>query len=75
MRLLRLGDGMRVVARGLDLDGPTRGKLARQRLVLTLWELVRREEAAIGNAGAGVLRIDRATNLGLELMTDLVEQR
>ena len=73
--LLRLGDGVDVVARPLDLDRPARGQLPLQdhRLARPL-ELVRREQPAVGNPRALVGEVDDAADLRPERLTDLVQQ-
>src|SRR5665648_1294358 len=69
-----IGDDARVVADRLRLDGAAGGELAAERLRPALRELAGREQPAVGDAGAGVLQVDEAAYLGLELGADLVQQ-
>ena len=63
-----------VGARRLDLDGAALRQLAGQWLGALL-ELAGHEQAAVGDAGAGVGQVDEAAHLGLEVVADVVEQR
>ena len=65
---------MHVVAHRLHLEGAARRQLAGQRLRPALGELAGREQPAVGDAGAGVLQVDEAAHLGLQLAADLVQQ-
>src|SRR5450756_3233246 len=68
--LLALGDHACVVADRFRLDSAASGELAAERLRPALRELARREQPAVGDAGAGVLQlslihISEPTRLGM----------
>ena len=73
--LLRLDEGVEFLARALHFEDAARGLLPQQRgCLVAVLELVRREQPAVGDAGAAVFQLDEAANLGLERGTHRVEE-
>lgn len=72
--LLRLSDRLDIITGALDLDHAAGGCL-RQRLVrVERPQLVRREQAAIGNARSRVLHLEDGSHPWLQLVPDRVDQ-
>jgi hypothetical protein len=75
LHLRRLDDVGQLLGSRLDFEDPARGiESAERGFLIGVPELVGREEAAVGQAGATVLELDNAVDLGLEAVPDSIKQ-